>query len=164
MVSRSGLVTITGGKWTTYRRMGAEVVEHAARVAGLEPRPPATETLVLHGGLFNGQRDDPELSVYGGDADTVARVLNEQPGWNELLHPRLPYRVGEIVWAARHEHARAPSRTCSPDALAPFSLMREPVSIAPNGSPASSPKFSVATRPGVRTRPGDTLRSRNRTS
>jgi glycerol-3-phosphate dehydrogenase len=105
VVSTAGLVTIAGGKWTTYRRMGAEVVAAAAEVAGLPERPCATETLALHG-WQRGTAQDIPLAVHGADRPAVEAVCAEQPGWDRPLHPRLPYRLGEVVWAARHEQAR----------------------------------------------------------
>jgi glycerol-3-phosphate dehydrogenase len=104
VVSASGLVTIAGGKWTTYRRMGAEVVAAAAEVAGLPARPCATESLVLHGGQ-SGPSNESALSVYGADRAAVEALCSERPEWDAPLHPRLPYRAGEVVWAARHEQA-----------------------------------------------------------
>jgi len=90
-VAPSGLVTITGGKWTTYRRMGQDAVDAAAAVAGLPDRPSVTATLRLHA------LDDPEL----------AGLVAERPEWGERLHPRLPYRAADVVRAARHEMARS---------------------------------------------------------
>ncbi len=104
LVAPSGLVTITGGKWTTYRKMGEDAVTKAAQVAGLPSRPSPTRALKLHGWT---DRPEPEpLNVYGADAPAVRQLLEERPEWNELLHPRLPYRAGEVIWAARHELAR----------------------------------------------------------
>lgn len=105
LVSDSGLVTITGGKWTTYRRMGADAVDRAARVADLEQRPSATETLKLHG--WTPSAPEGWLSVYGSDAADVDHLCNELPGGREPLHPHLPFRAGEVVWAARFEMARS---------------------------------------------------------
>jgi glycerol-3-phosphate dehydrogenase len=102
-VAPSGLVTITGGKWTTYRRMGQDAVDAAAAVAGLPDRPSVTATLRLHGapaaegGDGDQPLDDPEL----------AGLVTERPEWGELLHPRLPYRAADVVRAARHEMARS---------------------------------------------------------
>jgi glycerol-3-phosphate dehydrogenase len=104
LVSPAGLVTITGGKWTTYRRMAADTVSHAAEVAGLPARPCATEALRLHGWTTTPEADP--FGVYGADAPQLKALLGSQRGWTELLHPRLPYRAGEVVWAARHELAR----------------------------------------------------------
>jgi glycerol-3-phosphate dehydrogenase len=98
-VAASGLVTVTGGKWTTYRRMGEDAVDAAAAVAGLPDRSSVTATLRLHGGLPGGDDvlDDPEL----------AALVAERPEWGERLHPRLPYRAADVVRAARHEMARS---------------------------------------------------------
>jgi len=106
LVSAAGLVTITGGKWTTYRKMGEDAVDRAVVVAGLNERPSKTSSLRLHGWLKNAQEVEEELALYGSDAPLVRRVLEERPGWSEPLHPRLPYALGEIVWAARYEMAR----------------------------------------------------------
>jgi glycerol-3-phosphate dehydrogenase len=88
--SASGLVSITGGKWTTYRRMGEEVVDVATKSAGLAIRPCGTESLPIHD--FDGA---------GIDALAAADPELARP-----LHPRLPYRCADVVWAARHEMAR----------------------------------------------------------
>ncbi|HZG68503.1 MAG TPA: glycerol-3-phosphate dehydrogenase/oxidase [Herpetosiphonaceae bacterium] len=103
-VSPAGLITITGGKWTTYRRMGADTVNKAIAIAGLPRRRVATEALRLHGWTHDSEANG--LAVYGSDAAAVQAVLDEQPGWSDLIHPRLHYRAGEAIWAARHEAAR----------------------------------------------------------
>ncbi len=104
-VSDSGLVTITGGKWTTYRKMGEDTVDAAIKTAGLEPRPSTTAHLRLHGWL-SGPGDVNSFAVYGADAPAVRQLLDEIEEGSEPLHPRLPYLQGEVVWAARHEMAR----------------------------------------------------------
>ncbi len=107
LVSRSGLVTITGGKWTTYRRMGADAIDAASRVGQLHTRPSLTEGLKLHGWCeASAMPTGSHFSAYGSDLGALDRVLDEQPSWGRLLHPRLPYVVGEVVWAARYELAR----------------------------------------------------------
>ena len=111
LVSKTGLVTITGGKWTTYRRMAEETVDKAIAVGGLAPAPGRTTNLRLHGAPapVDGRPPAPEpepFGVYGTDAPALRRLLAEQPGWDLPLHPNLPYRAGEVVWGARHEQAR----------------------------------------------------------
>ena len=79
MVSASGLVTITGGKWTTYRKMGEDVVNRAAEVAGLESKPSGTRELLLHG-AESPLRASPALSaemVRGAAREEMARTVED---------------------------------------------------------------------------------------
>ena len=105
LISESGLVTITGGKWTTYRKMAEDTVDQAATLAGLEDRPCETRELRIHGYHPNAMRFG-ELSHYGSDATALRALLDEAPRYGERLHPRLAVRAGEVVWAARQEMAR----------------------------------------------------------
>ena len=105
LVESSGLVTIAGGKWTTYRRMGEDTVNAAAQVAGLEERPSVTASLKIHGWQEGGDPADP-LLVYGSDAAQLECLFMENPAWSELLHPALPYRFGQVIWGVRCEGAR----------------------------------------------------------
>ena len=111
--SESGLVTIVGGKWTTYRRMGQDVVDHAARVAGFPERPSVTAGLKLHGAPMEERTEHSRegtpsemLAAYGTDADLVRDLAEQDPDLAVPIHPRLPYLLCEVVWAVRHEMAR----------------------------------------------------------
>jgi glycerol-3-phosphate dehydrogenase len=104
VVSKSGLVTITGGKWTTYRKMAEEAVDHALLVAGLAEKECVTRELRIHGWLKNADPEDP-LSVYGTDAPHIESLMDAEPELAGKLHPNLPYAKAEIVWAAREEMA-----------------------------------------------------------
>lgn len=104
-VSGSGLVTITGGKWTTYRKMGEDVINAAAEVAGLEARRPLTADRRIHGWLKH-EDDVYPWDVYGTDIIGLRKVAVENPIWNERIHPKLFYRACEVVWSVRHEWAR----------------------------------------------------------
>ena len=109
MVSDSGLVTIIGGKWTTYRKMAQDTVDDAISVGALPERACITETLRLHGWM---RRDDARLpsaghmQMYGSDAAAVQAFIAEDAARGEPLHTRLPYCCGQVLWAARHEMAR----------------------------------------------------------
>jgi glycerol-3-phosphate dehydrogenase len=103
-VSDSGLVTITGGKWTTYRRMGADAVDHAIEVAGLVARPSATESLRLRG--WTAEPVVGRFASYGSDAPGLEQLAAEHPEWDAPIHPRLADRKLEVIWAARFELAR----------------------------------------------------------
>jgi glycerol-3-phosphate dehydrogenase len=104
-VSRTGLVTIAGGKWTTYRKMAEDVVDQAADLAQLETRPSPTVELPIHGHHEHSEAFGP-LAHYGADAPAVQAVHGESARFAEPLHPDLPARAGDVVWAARHEMAR----------------------------------------------------------
>ena len=104
-VSPRGLVTVTGGKWTTYRQMAEDAVDRAADVAGLDARPPATKDLRLHGFHESADAFGP-LRRYGADAPALQRLMRERPALADPLHRDLPFCKAEVVWAARHEMAR----------------------------------------------------------
>src|SRR6185436_3030908 len=110
VVSNSGLVTIVGGKWTTYRKMAEDALVDAIAVGGLPTRPCVTESLHLHGAL---DRNDPAFPVdysrrvYGSDLAEVDAIAREDPGLALPLHPRLPYTGAQIVFGARREMARS---------------------------------------------------------
>lgn len=127
LVSASGLITVTGGKWTTYRRMGQDTIDRAAEVAALPNRASPTLELKLHGWTPDATTaNSPWESVYGSDLPAL-RALSAQSSsvlgsssqnsntqnlsvqnanLDALLHPRLPFRRREVVWAARYEMAR----------------------------------------------------------
>ncbi len=104
-ISDSGLVTISGGKWTTYRKMAEDTIDEAALDAALEQRPSPTDTLHLH-----GWHEDPgqfgDLSLYGADAPHLEALMEEHPELGDPLDERLPICGAQVVWAARHEMAR----------------------------------------------------------
>jgi glycerol-3-phosphate dehydrogenase len=106
-VAPSGLVTVLGGKWTTYRRMGQDAVERACAVASLPKRPSRTLEMKLHGWCEQtGSAGCAWEQVYGADLAALHALSEEDAELAALLHPRLPYRLREVVWAARHEMAR----------------------------------------------------------
>ncbi len=101
----SGLVSITGGKWTTYREMAEQATDAAARAAQLPGRPCRTADLALHGATADAV--PAPLRAYGSDAGAVQALAQARPEWAARLHPRLPYVGAEVVWAARREMARS---------------------------------------------------------
>ncbi len=109
LISKGGLVTIIGGKWTTYRRMAEDVVDNAIDVGGLDRRSCVTETLKLRGWLDREDSAMPTenwLRVYGADAAEVMAICDEVERGHEMLHERLPYPRGVVIHAVRHELAR----------------------------------------------------------
>jgi len=112
VISRTGLVSIMGGKWTTYRKMAQDTVDDAAQVGALPERPCVTESLRLHGHVpapivGEGEGVAPWwLRLYGADAALLEAFLDAEPDRRRPLHPRLPYLEGQLRWAVRHEMAR----------------------------------------------------------
>jgi glycerol-3-phosphate dehydrogenase len=116
-VDPSGLLTITGGKWTTYRHMAEDCVDHCITLGRLRDVPCKTRDLQIHGYLdsrrersgaeIEGWRNPFEaLAVYGTDAEAIRALAQNDPVLAEPLDPDLPYIGAEIVWAAREEMAR----------------------------------------------------------
>ena len=104
LVSSSNLITITGGKWTTYRKMAKDAVNNAAFVAKLPIVKCATRKLRLHGydeNILYGT----EFSVYGSDAVYIRKMISEDPSLGERIHPSINYYKAELVWGVTHEMA-----------------------------------------------------------
>ena len=106
-VSRSGLITIIGGKWTTYRKMGEDVIDRAAKVAELPEQPSRSADMGLHG-RPSDEQTLPALEVerlYGSDWPHLQALAATDPALTELLHPNLPFTRAEVLWAVRQEMA-----------------------------------------------------------
>jgi glycerol-3-phosphate dehydrogenase len=109
-IDRSGLITVTGGKWTTYRHMAEDCVDQAATLAQLPEIPCATHQLRIHGfrnsATEGAAKQFPSLTIYGSDASKIRKLINADPKLGEQLHAALPYIKAEVVWAVREEMAR----------------------------------------------------------
>ena len=103
-VSDSGLVSITGGKWTTYRKMAEDCIDRAIAENGLAAEPCRTASLALHG-AGEGTNAANSQAVYGSDAVSIQALIERNPQLAEPLHPDLPYCAAQCVWAAREEMA-----------------------------------------------------------
>ncbi|WP_373492806.1 glycerol-3-phosphate dehydrogenase/oxidase [Aquiflexum sp.] len=103
IVSESKLVTITGGKWTTFRKMGEDTVDYFSEVTGESMKASKSANQKLHGYTKNPQ--DGHMSVYGSDASQIKSMIKDHPEWAEKLHPNHPYTVAELIWMVRNEMA-----------------------------------------------------------
>jgi glycerol-3-phosphate dehydrogenase len=104
IVSDSGLVTITGGKWTTYRKMAEETVNKAVEIGRLPAANCKTKDIRIHGCTEPSTKS--HLSIYGTDEEKILQLIEESPSLGKPLAASLPYTEAEVVWAARHEMAR----------------------------------------------------------
>jgi glycerol-3-phosphate dehydrogenase len=105
-VDTSGLLTITGGKWTTYRHMAEDCVDHAITLGRLRDEECKTKNLRIHGYMENSSSLG-EMEVYGSDAEAIRALAAADPMLGLALHSELPYIGAEIVWAVREEMARS---------------------------------------------------------
>src|SRR5207248_7677160 len=104
-IDSSGLMTICGGKWTTYRHMAEDCVDQAATLAQLPERACVTRDLRIHG-FSSGPKPGGPLAMYGSDTEKIRALLENNPALGERLHPEHSYVKAEVVWAAREEMAR----------------------------------------------------------
>jgi glycerol-3-phosphate dehydrogenase len=103
-VDKSGLLSITGGKWTTYRHMAEDCVDHAATLADLPDRPCLTRHLNIHG-FRTPSEERTHMSYYGSDAPKIEQIMRVSPELAEPLVAGLPYTGAEVIWATRSEMA-----------------------------------------------------------
>lgn len=129
-IDRSGLLTITGGKWTTYRNMAEDCVDHAAILGRLPDRPCITKTLRVHGYAPDADRFGP-LAVYGADAPAIRELIGADARLGDPLHPSLPTCGAEVVWAAREEMARTVEDVLARRTRALFLNARAAIEMAP---------------------------------
>jgi len=129
-ISGSGLMTIAGGKWTTYRNMAQDCVDHAITVGDLPDRACVTKSLRIHGHLRDAERFG-DLASYGSDAAEVRALIESEDRLGEHLHPDLPYRAGEVIWSARFEMVRTVDDYLSRRSRATFLNARAAMEMAP---------------------------------
>jgi len=104
IVSPSGLMTMIGGKWTTFRRMAEDIVTRAERVNGWKRTRTRTKKLRIRGYLETVDLSDP-LYVYGSDKEGVLALVKENPELGEILSESLQVIKAQVVWAVREEMA-----------------------------------------------------------
>jgi glycerol-3-phosphate dehydrogenase len=106
----SGLITVAGGKWTTYRRMAEDTLDFAIRKRLLPARACVTGDVPLRGAVAaeaQGQdAGDPYLAEYGSDAARLVEAAAEDSALGERIDPALPYTGAMVAYAVREEFAR----------------------------------------------------------
>lgn len=129
-IDNSGLLSIVGGKWTTYRHMAEDTVNHVLTLGKLPDRPCLTRDLRIH-----GYREDVDelgsLWVYGSDAEKIRALAAATPELASPLAEGLPYIGAEVVWAVREEMARTVEDVLARRTRALFLNARAAASMAP---------------------------------
>jgi len=97
----SGLIHITGGKWTTYRSMAQHTIDIAIQKASLKFVKCSTKRLQIHG--WTDVFEQSHLSIYGSDADKIQKLIESNPELAQPLHPNYPYTKAEVVWMIHQE-------------------------------------------------------------
>jgi glycerol-3-phosphate dehydrogenase len=102
--SKSGLLTIVGGKWTTYRKMGEDLVDKTELKNGWKHIETKTKHLKIHGYKENVDYNNP-LYFYGSDEKGVLELAKED-GMGDFISKSLGVINAQVVWAAKYEMAR----------------------------------------------------------
>ncbi len=106
IVSETGLITITGGKWTTYRKIGEDIINKAIAIHKLPKLKCKTVHLHIHGNLKTNEVDRKNhLYIYGSDIPEILKLQRNEPKLKEKLHTNYEYTLAEVVWAIRNEMA-----------------------------------------------------------
>ena len=129
MSTTPGLLTIVGGKWTTYRHMAEDCVNHAITLGELRDVPSKTHDLRIHG--YKQEDSLSSLGVYGSDADAILALAAADERLGQQLHPALPYIAAEVVWGVREEMARTVDDMLSRRTRALFLNARAAIEMAP---------------------------------
>ena len=106
MISTSGLITVIGGKWTTYRKMAEDTVDNAIQVGRLKASPCITGNLPIFGYDKNLNLKEDPLAMYGAEKQKLLNLEAKNPNYGDVISKCLPLRVSQVIWAVHHEMAR----------------------------------------------------------
>jgi len=99
------MLSIAGGKWTTYRKMAEDVIDQAILIGNLDTNPSVTESLQIYG-YHEHAEIFGALEPYGSATPSLRKMLDEKPHYKAILHPKYSHVEGEVIWAVRNEMAR----------------------------------------------------------
>lgn len=130
ITSNSGLVSIIGGKWTTYREMGEDAIDKLVEVAMLKTKESITENFKIHGFKKNVDFND-SLCFYGSDIDKIKELISEKSQLADWISKDLRIIKAQVIWAVRHEYARKVEDVLARRTRALFLDAKESIRIAP---------------------------------
>lgn len=131
IISLSGLITITGGKWTTYRKMAEDVVDKAVILGGFPERECITRHMPIHGYRMDVDPVNDPLAPYGSDKEHVLSIEEDHPEYQGFLSEKLQIRKSQVVWAVREEMAQTVEDVLARRTRVLFLDARESLRIAP---------------------------------
>ena len=103
-IADSHLISIIGGKWTTFRKMGEDTIEALGKLKKMKLARSTSESIKLHG-YQDTATEQGHLAIYGSDAAGIKELIAQNPGFEKTLHPHYPNTIGEVVWMVRNEMA-----------------------------------------------------------
>ncbi|WP_031428338.1 glycerol-3-phosphate dehydrogenase/oxidase [Flavimarina sp. Hel_I_48] len=130
IVSDSDLITITGGKWTTFRRMAQDAIDKVISLKKLPEKECKTKNFPLHGARPTKNTEN-HLYIYGSDQPKLEKLITERPELGAILDDRLPFVGAEVVWAVRYEMARTVEDVLARRVRALFLDARAAIAMAP---------------------------------
>src|SRR6185312_13219175 len=128
MISGSGLFSIIGGKWTTYRKMGEDMIDRVEQQLKWTHVPSTTSSLHIHGYTTESSSGDP-LYYYGSDEIFIREIIEEKR--NEWISEKLLIKNAQVIWAIQHEMARTVEDVLSRRTRALLLDARESIRLAP---------------------------------
>ena len=128
--SDSGLITVIGGKWTTYRQMGKEIIDKANKSLQIAKIKSVTEELAIHGFKENVDFSDP-LYFYGSDLKYINELIKLEPKLNDWLSESLKIKKAQVIFACRNEMARTVEDVLARRTRALFLDAAESIRMAP---------------------------------
>lgn len=131
LISVSGLITIIGGKWTTYRKMAEDTIEKAVMLAGLPDRECITNHMPIHGYRMDLDPTTDMMAPYGIHKEEILAIGEEEESLAGFLSEKLHIYKAQVAWAVRKEMARTVEDVLARRTRALFLDARESIRIAP---------------------------------
>ncbi len=131
LISIAGLITIIGGKWTTYRKMAEDTIEKAIMLGGLPERNCITQHLPIHGFRMDIDPVTDSMAAYGLDKEKIIAIGEDEPELAGFLSEKLHIYKSQVAWAVRKEMARTVEDVLARRTRALFLDARESLRIAP---------------------------------